>query len=88
MQKPLSDSLVLADLNPDDEAYVVDVLAEGFVKQRLYDMGFVPETHVRVVMRSPLGDPMAIEARGTVIALRREDAAQIIVSKNLENKNG
>ncbi len=88
MQKPQSVELTLSELSLDDEAIVVEIGAEGFMKQRLYDLGLVPETHVKVLMRSPLGDPMAIEVRGTVIALRREDASQIVVRKNTEVKNG
>ena len=42
---------------------------------------------VRAVMMSPLGSPMAYEIRGSIIALRLEDASKIIVKHyNLKEK--
>ena len=45
---------------------------------RLGDLGFTKGTAVRCTMRSLLGDPTAYLVRGTVICLRREDAAAIL----------
>ena len=44
---------------------------------RLLDLGFVAGTPVEVEMVSPAGDPTAYRVRGTVIALRREQAGLI-----------
>jgi len=60
---------------------VVQGLRKGRSQRRLLDLGFVPGTRVRVVRASPLGDPRAYLVRGTVIALRREDAAEVMVSR-------
>jgi Fe2+ transport system protein FeoA len=46
---------------------------------RLADLGFCPGTHVRVVRRAPLGDPVLYELRGYRIALRRTESARIRV---------
>jgi Fe2+ transport system protein FeoA len=43
------------------------------------DLGLTPGAKVEVVMPSALGDPMAYRLRGSLIALRREQAAQILV---------
>ncbi len=47
--------------------------------QRLLDLGFVPETRIRVVRRAPLGDPVLYDLRGTRLCLRRSEAAIIRV---------
>ena len=52
----------------------------GALRRRLMDLGFVRGSRVSVGMRSPLGNPVAYVVRGTAIALRREQAHQIIVT--------
>jgi len=47
------------------------------LKQRLYDIGFVPGAKVKVVHQSPSGNPRAYLVRGAVIALRNCDAMMI-----------
>ena len=52
----------------------------GALRRRLMDLGFVRGSRVSVGMRSPLNNPIAYVVRGTAIALRREQARQIIVT--------
>lgn len=60
-------------------AIIVAVDTELSLKQRLYDIGFVPNTKVKVIHQSPSGNPRAYLVRGTVIALRNCDAQRISV---------
>jgi DtxR family Mn-dependent transcriptional regulator len=53
----------------------------GPERRRLLDLGFVPGTEVRVVMKSPLGDPVAYEVRGTTVALRQDQARHIRIAE-------
>jgi Fe2+ transport system protein FeoA len=46
---------------------------------RLADLGFVPDTSVRVLRRAPLGDPIEVEIRGYRVCLRRADLARLCV---------
>jgi ferrous iron transport protein A len=46
----------------------------------MLDLGMVPGTLVEVVRRSPLGDPVAYQIRGAVIALRKDEASYINVT--------
>ncbi|HNQ90772.1 MAG TPA: iron dependent repressor, metal binding and dimerization domain protein [Verrucomicrobiota bacterium] len=46
----------------------------GAERRRLLDLGFVPGTIVAHEQVSPAGDPTAYRLRGTVVALRREQA--------------
>ena len=52
----------------------------GQERRRLLDLGFVPGTPVEVDMVSPAGDPTAYRVRGSVVALRREQADLIRVN--------
>ena len=45
--------------------------------RRLGDLGFIPGTPVACLYKSPAGDPGAYGIRGTVIALRQDDAARV-----------
>ena len=45
--------------------------------RRLMDIGFTERTEVKCVLAAPSGEPKAYLVRGSVIALRREDAQLI-----------
>lgn len=62
-----------------EKARVVAINCQGFLRTRLADLGLLPGTAIEPVMRSPMGDPVAYNVRGSVIAIRREDAALIEV---------
>jgi len=71
--------VTLASLAPGDRCTVVRIEGDGGIDRRLLDLGFVPETPVRVVRRSPLGDPSSYELRGFQICLRLSEACRIWV---------
>jgi Fe2+ transport system protein FeoA len=64
-----------------ETAKVVAVNCQGFLRTRLADLGLLPGTPIEAVTRSPLGDPTAYEVRGSVIAIRNEDAQLIEVER-------
>ena len=68
--------LCLNQLKPGEEAVVTSISGEN---RRLSDLGLIEGTKVKCVLKSPLGDPAAYKIRGAVIAIRREDAADIKV---------
>ena len=69
--------LCLNQLKPGEEAVVTSISGEN---RRLRDLGLIEGTKVKCVKKSPLGDPAAYKIRGAVIAIRREDAADIKVA--------
>jgi Fe2+ transport system protein FeoA len=75
----MSTSRNLSDLEPGDCARVVDLSDHlpGAERRRLLEIGFFPGTPVTAVRRSPLGDPVAYEVRGMVVALRHAQAREI-----------
>ena len=72
-------SVPLSSLAPGSRATIVDVDASTPEGHRLLDLGFVPDTEIRVVRRAPLRDPIAFYVRGSQICLRRSEAARIRV---------
>lgn len=46
---------------------------------RLLDLGFTPGEKVAVVRSTPFGDPLVVVVRGTQLALRKCEAAWIVV---------
>lgn len=68
----------LAELKPGQTALVTDLTVEDPLFTRLSDLGLVPGTKVRCRLIAPSGSPMAFLIRGTQIALRAQNAAQIL----------
>ena len=73
----------LSGLKPGEKAKVIGLTpaCRGAERRRLLDLGFVPGTVIEVEMISPGGDPTAYRVRGTVIALRREQAGLIRITR-------
>lgn len=63
-----------------ERAAVTALTVGGQARRRLLDLGLIDGTVVEAVLRSPFGDPTAYLIRGAVIALRGEDAGNILVS--------
>jgi len=46
---------------------------------RLLDLGFTPGEVLTVTHLAPLGDPLVVRVRGALLALRKREAAWILV---------
>ncbi len=73
--------MVLCALPAGATARVQGIEAEAGIRHRLGDLGLIAGTRVTCVGKSPLGDPTAYLIRGTVIALRKEDASKVFVER-------
>ena len=69
----------LSQLQPGDRGEVVLVQAQGQVRQRLLEMGFIRGAQLRVEKLAPLGDPMELVIKGYHLSLRRDESACILV---------
>ena len=80
--KDLLDEEFLTSLSAGQSGRVLGLSAacRGPERRRLLDLGFVPGTEVVAEMKSPGGDPTAYRVRGTLIALRKEQAALVRIS--------
>ena len=70
----------LCDLSVGERGRVQSLLISGGMRRRLLDIGLSVGTEVTCVGESPLGDPKAFLVRGTEIAIRCSDGAEIILN--------
>lgn len=66
------------------EIFKLDETCQGFSRRRFLDLGLTPGTEIFPELINSFGDPRAYRVRGTLIALRKDQAALIWV-KPLEN---
>lgn len=71
----------LVELAQDQRAEIValDESCQGFTRRRFLDLGLTPGTEIYPELLNSFGDPRAYRVRGTLIALRKEQASQIWV---------
>lgn len=70
-------ALPLADAKTGDLFTIGRMDIDGLLRRRLLDLGFVPGATVKVMQRSPLGDPVAYQVSSTTIALRKQETTRI-----------
>lgn len=75
----MQSNVPLHRLRPGQYGVVEKLQMQGQWLQYLLDMGLTEGCRVRCYLRAPAGDPTAYEIRGAMIALRRIDAANILV---------
>jgi len=71
----------LTGLEPGQDAVVhrLDEALRGLTRRRLLDLGLTPGAAVTAEFASFLGDPVAFRVRGSLIALRREQARHVLI---------
>jgi len=74
----------LSELTAGKTAIIKEILINGLNRRRFFDLGFTPGTEITVAFESPLSDPTAYNIRGTVIAVRTEEAENISIELNSE----
>ena len=74
----------LSSLNTDENAHIIGISKEsrGESRRRLLDLGFVKGATVKIDLLNPLGEPHAYLIKGTSIALRKNQAAKILIKKD------
>mgnify|MGYP000919534045 CR=1 FL=1 len=85
----LSTALSLDLCQKGDRLRIVDLVAQPRfgaqdeqVTLRLKELGFLPGSHLLVIGFGLLGhDPLAVQVNGTKFALRRAEAAKILVER-------
>lgn len=76
-----ANAITLADLTHDQQGEIVqlDDAVQGFTRRRFLDLGLTPGTKIYPELGNFFNDPRAYRVRGTLIALRKDQAAQIWV---------
>jgi DtxR family Mn-dependent transcriptional regulator len=69
----------LHDLRPGQTGTVTHVNARGSIRQRLLDMGVLPDAVIELVRVAPSGNPVWVRLDGTQLALRQAEAKAVLV---------
>ena len=74
----------LSSLKEDEMAKIIGISREsrGESRRRLLDLGFVKGADIKIDLMNPLGEPHAYLIKGTSIALRKDQAAKILIKKD------
>jgi ferrous iron transport protein A len=71
--------LPLCNLPLGSSSKIMELSSVGSMRRRLLDLGFAQGSTVRCIHLAPSGDPIAYSVKGAIIALRKEDAKDILV---------
>jgi ferrous iron transport protein A len=69
----------LTNLKPKEVGTICSHNSQGAIRQRLLDLGLIPETEVKFVRYAPMGDPIEIRVGLTNVAIRKSEAETVIV---------
>ena len=73
----MPDNQKLSEL-PTGQSAVIVSLPHGVAGlTRLREMGVLPGTKIQLIRRAPLGDPLEISVRGSLLSLRQQEAELI-----------
>ena len=75
----ISNFIPLSYLPIGIKAVIKKISLDEQTKIRLFYLGFIPDTIIQGLYISPSGDPTAYLIRGTIYALRRDEAEKIWV---------
>ncbi len=70
----------VADLQPGESGRVTQINGQGPIRQRLLDMGILPDTRIDIERVAPAGDPIWIKLGGFQLSLRRKEAEVVMVA--------
>ena len=74
-------TITLAELQGQVQGEIVDLdrNCQGFTRRRFLDLGLTPGTKISPELNNAFREPRAYRVRGTLIALRNDQASQILV---------
>lgn len=68
----------ILDLNPGEEG-IVNSFSEASLACSLLTFGLLPETKIKMVRKSPLGNAICIKLGDYLLAVRKTQASKIII---------
>lgn len=72
----------IKDLQVGDQARILGFgQCEAHYRQKLLSMGLLPGTLIELTGIAPLGDPLQIVTRGSVLSLRKAEASVLKLEK-------
>jgi Fe2+ transport system protein FeoA len=79
MYRGLDSQLTLSDLKENQRFKIIRLQADGEIRRRLVDMGFISGTEGILLRMALFRDPIEIFIKGSRISVRRTEANQIVV---------
>ncbi|MCR5563922.1 MAG: ferrous iron transport protein A [Desulfovibrio sp.] len=74
-------ALALTTLKQGEQAMITQVRSHGALGRRIRSMGLLPGMTVTMMGKAPMGDPLALRVANTTVALRKREAAEILIVK-------
>lgn len=68
-----------ADLHFGEKAVIKDVDNSHPSSHRILEIGFTPGQEIELLNKSVFDDPIALSIRGTIVAIRKNEACCIII---------
>lgn len=69
----------LAHLSPGDKGVIVAHQSQGATRQRLLDLGLIPQVEVVLIRHAPLGDPYEFQVGQTHVVIRKAESQTVLV---------
>jgi ferrous iron transport protein A len=69
-----------ADMINGEKGIIRDIDGSHPSSRRILEIGFTPGQEIELINKSIFNDPLAFSLRGTLIAIRKNEAACIILS--------
>ncbi len=68
-----------ADLKLGEKAIIKDIDNSHTSSHRILEIGFTPGQEIELISKPVFNDPIALAIRGTIIAIRRNEAICILI---------
>lgn len=69
--------MTLDKIEKNKVAIITKIEASGVLLQKLYDMGFIEGSEIKLIRKSPLNDPLEVEISSYNISLRVQEAKSV-----------
>ncbi|MDA0130236.1 FeoA family protein [Vibrio sp. MarTm2] len=69
----------LSQLSIGQSATIVSHQSSGAVRQRLLDLGLIPQSQIKLIRKAPLRDPFEFRVGATSVVIRQTEAETVIV---------
>ncbi len=75
-------AISLCDLEKDQNALIVAIIAGHKSAKRLADLGLTPNTPIKILRKTIFCGPMEVQVRGMNLVLGKGVAAKVLVKKS------
>lgn len=69
----------LSNLKSGEKGTIFSHSSKGAIRQRLLDLGLIPEMEIKFIRTAPLGDPIEISVGLTNVVIRKTEAETVTI---------